>query len=212
MARVKPSVFVVRDRAVDFIFHTVNQRPVFVANLAEHGQPFGGGIKLAVLCYHILGYQFSFVIEVKAPIGIVRRLDFGDGSPEQRGQMQIARMLVDDKGVLFLGRNQIFRGITVGGNKPTDKLIAGFRLHFEGNACVLRQVFHVEVSFFRNVHADKLTRAVFFDSCRNVKRIAESCVHCGVLVYGEFVNVFGRNQRCVFAFAVVPADEFIVNG
>ena len=128
--------------------------------------------------------------------------------------MNIAGLLAYGDGIFQIGGKQGVRIVAnaVGGGEPAYEVIARFGFHFNGNACAVRQIIDIEPVLFGNARTDKLARAVAFDSRADGERIVESCINGRILGYGEFVNLFGGNQRGVFARSVVPADEPEVNG
>ena len=168
----------------------------------------------AVQIYHVFFFRVAVFVGLKTVIVKVMKLNFGNGAPEQRGQMNIACFFAYGKGVLKIGRKQRVRIVTfaVGRGEPAYKAIARVGFHFDGNACIVGQVVDIQVSFVGNARACELARTVTFYSRTDGERIVESCINGSVVGYGELINIFVGNKRGGFAFAVVPADEFEVNG
>ena len=117
------------------------------------------------------------------------------------------------KGVFKVGRKQLVRIVTcgVGRREPAYKAIARVGFHLNGNACVIRQIADTK-AVFGNALAYELARTLTFYSRTDDERIVKSRINGSVFGYGELINVFVGNTRGGFAFAVVPADEFDVNG
>ena len=127
--------------------------------------------------------------------------------------MNIAGFFAYGKGVFEVGRAQRVRIVTfsVGSNEPTYKAVTRVGFHFYGNACVIRQIADTK-AVFGNAFAYELARTLTFYSRTDDERIVKSRINGSVFGYGELINVFVGNKRGGFAFAVVPADEFDVNG
>ena len=168
----------------------------------------------AVKIKHVFFFRIAVSVGLESEIVKVMKLNFGNGAPEQRGQMNIACFFAYGKGVFEVGREQRVRiePLAVGRGEPAYKAIARVGFHFDGNACIVGQVVDIQVSFVGNARACELARTVTFYSRTDGERIVESCINGGVFGYGELINIFVGNKRGVFAFAVVPADEFEING
>ena len=211
---VEHPVFVAADRAFHAVFHAAAKSFEAVADLSEHGDLRKRSPDFTVDIDPVFRLQISVFVRVEAEIAEVIELDLGNRASEQRGQMNIAGLLAYGDGIFGIGGKQGVRIVAhaVGGGEPAYEVIARFGFHFNGNACAVRQIIDIEPVLVGNARTDKLARAVAFDSRADGERIVESCINGCILGYGEFVNLFGGNQRGVFARSVVPADEPEVNG
>ena len=127
--------------------------------------------------------------------------------------MNIAGFFAYGKGVFEVGREQRVRiePLAVGSNEPTYEAVTRVGFHLNGNACIVGQIDDIK-SVFGNALAYELARTLTFYSRTDDERIVKSRINGSVFGYGELDDFFVGNKRGGFAFAVVPADEFEVNG
>ena len=186
---------------------------VFVADFSEYVYVFVIYPMFAVKIEHVFFFRIAVFVGIEAEIVKVMELNFGNGASEHSGQINVACCFAYFKGVFKVFRKQLVFIVTrgVGGGEPTYEAVARIGFNFYGNACVIRQIADIE-AVLGNAFAYELARTVAFYSRIDEERIVESRINGSVFGYGELGDVFVGNKRGGFAFAVVPAEEFEVNG
>ena len=167
----------------------------------------------AVKIEHVFFFRIAVFVGIETEIVKVVKFNLGNGASEHGGQMNVARFFAYGKGVFKIGRKQLVRIVTraVGSLEPAYKAITRVGFNFDGNTCVIRQIVDIK-AVFGNAFAYELARTLTFYSRTDDERIVESCINGSVFGYGELDDVFVGNKRGGFAFAVVPSEEFEVNG